>query len=252
MRRHIIAGMTLIAVCCGMAAFGAEKGNPPMRSRQIKYVPEQKDTWLSRNAFGQVRGTFVGGTSTRVNLKLKRGYEDDVVEIPLFFFGAGPVFQYISYMAKIPEKITEHYDIEPGRRLLVHVDASKLPLGELKEWKNSGELKGGFFPMNVPPKVEDFKGRRGVRFDPNWGKIAKPDHNTLAANFTVNDYLGYGAPFTFSAWVYSESAPSQVDPETGKAKPAMGIESHTSMFTWGAVKAGSRPVCDWHNRMLRG
>ena len=217
MRRPIIAGMTLIAVCCGMAAFGAEKGNPPMRSRQIKYVPEQKDTWLSRNAFGQIRGTFVGGTSTRVDLKLKRGYEDDVVEIPLFFFGAGPVFQYISYMAKIPEKITEHYDIEPGRRLLVHVDASKLPLGELKEWKNSGELKGGFFPMNVPPKVEDFKGRRGVRFDPNWGKIAKPDHNTLAANFTVNDYLGYGAPFTFSAWVYSDDGGEkreEIDPST--------------------------------------
>ena len=240
MRRHIIAGMILIAVCCGMAAFGAEKANPPMRSKTITYVPEQKSTWLSRNAFAQVRGTFVGGTRTRVKLKLKRGYEDDVVELPLFYFGAGPVFQYISYMAKIPEKITEHYDIEPGRRLLVHVDASKLPLGELKEWKNSGELKGGFSPMNVPPKVEDFKGRRGVRFDPNWGKIGKPDHNTLAANFTVNDYLGYGAPFTFSAWVYSESAPSEVDPETGKAKPAMGIESHTSMFTWGAVKGGQQ------------
>jgi hypothetical protein len=31
-----------------------------------------------------------------------------------------------------------------------------------------------------------------------------------------------------------------VDPETGELKPALGIESHTSMFTWGAVKGGQQ------------
>jgi hypothetical protein len=240
MKVRMMAMMVLAVVFCGIGASAAE-GNPPMSSKRIKYVPEQVETFQTRNAFGQIHATFVGGSRTRVKLKIKRGYDENaIVEIPLFYFGAGPVFQYISYMAKIPETLTEYYNIQPGRRLLVHVDASTLPLGELKEWKNSGDLKGGFFPMNIPPKVEDFKGRRGVRFDPNWGKIAKPDHNTLAANFTVNDYLGYGAPFTFSAWVYSENDPTKVDPKTGEPKPAIGIESHTSMFTWGAVKGGQQ------------
>jgi len=73
------------------------ESNPPMRSKTITYVPEQVETFQTRNAFGQINATFVGGSRTRVKLKIKRGYdENSIVEIPLFYFGAGPVFQYIS------------------------------------------------------------------------------------------------------------------------------------------------------------
>jgi len=216
--------MVLAVVFCGGIAASAAEGNPPMHSKRTKVVPKHESTFMTRNKFGQCRGTFVSGTHNRINIKIKRGDEDAIVEIPLFYFGAGPIFQFVSKMAKIPEDVTEYYDITPGHRLLVHVDASTLPLGELKEWRNQGELKGAFLPMNVAPKVEDFKGRRGVRFDPNSGKLAKPDHNTLAANFMVNDYLGYGAPFTFTAWVYCDS----VDSKTS-------IETHSSMMSWGAL-----------------
>ena len=70
MKRHIIAGIILIALFCGMAAHGVEQGNPPMHSKGIKYVPEQVETFQTRNAFGQIYATFVGGTRTRVQLKV--------------------------------------------------------------------------------------------------------------------------------------------------------------------------------------
>jgi hypothetical protein len=167
--------MVLAVVICGGIAASAAEGNPPMHSKRIKVIPKHESTFMTRNQFGQCRGTFVSGTHNRIKIKIKRGDEDAIVEIPLFYFGAGPAFQLVSKMAKIPEDITEYYDITPGHRLLVHVDATTLPLGELKEWQNQGALKGAFQPMNVPPKVEDFKGRRGVRFDPDAGKLAKPE-----------------------------------------------------------------------------
>ena len=226
-RLVMVASMALIlAVGVGGVLTGSVQAdnNAPMRSKRIKVIPTHESSFMTRNQFGQCRGTFVSGTQNRIKIKVKRGYEDAIIEVPLFNFGAGPAFQMVSKMAKIPEDVTEYYDIKPGRGLLVHVDASELPLGELAEWKNQGELNGAFLPMNVPPKVEDFKGRRGVRFDPDNGKLAKPGHTTLAANFMVNDYLGYGAPFTFTAWVYCETLESKTS-----------IETHSSMLTWGAL-----------------
>ena len=103
MKRHIIAGIVLVAVFCGRGAFGADKGNPPMRSRRIKVVSKEESTFVTRNQFGQCRGTFVSGTNNRIKIIIMRGYKEEIAEIPLFYFGAAPVFQFVGKTAKIPQ-----------------------------------------------------------------------------------------------------------------------------------------------------
>ena len=152
---------------CGVAT-GLAQDNPPIRSKQIKLPQvEEQPMWQTRNAFGQIKATYLDSTPTRVKLKMPRG---DVQEIPMFYFGSPPIHYFLNKMAKIPETVTDH-QMEPGRRKLISLDASKMELGKLKEWKNSGALKGGFIPMNVAPTVVDFEGHRGVRFEVDRAKL---------------------------------------------------------------------------------
>jgi len=182
-------------------AFGAEDDNPPIRSKKIKLPKvEEEPMFQTRNAFVQITATYVSSTPTRVKLKLPRG---DVAEIPMFYFGSPPIHYFLSKMAKIPETVTDH-QMEPGRRKLISLDASKMKPGKLKEWKNTGVLKGGFIPMNVAPTVVDFEGHRGVKFEVDRAKYAEPEFRALTSTFTVTDYLGYEAPFTFSALIHCD------------------------------------------------
>ena len=161
---------------------------------------EEQPMFQTRNAFVQITATYLDSTPTRVKLKLPRG---DVQEIPMFYFGSPPIHYFLSKMAKIPETVTDH-QMEPGRRKLISLDASKMELGKLKEWKNAGALKGGFIPMNYAPTVVDFEGHRGVRFEVDRAKYAEPEFQALTSTFTVTDYLGYEAPFTFSALIHCD------------------------------------------------
>ncbi|MCP3972925.1 MAG: hypothetical protein GY720_00365, partial [bacterium] len=113
------------------------------------------------------------------------------------------IHYFLSKMAKIPETVTDH-QMEPGRRKLISLDASKMELGKLKEWKNAGALNGGFIPMNYAPTVVDFEGHRGVRFEVDRAKYAEPEFQALTSTFAVTDYLGYEAPFTFSALMHCD------------------------------------------------
>jgi hypothetical protein len=56
--------------------------------------------------------------------------------------------------------------------------------------------------MNYAPTVVDFEGHRGVRFEVDRAKYAEPEFQALTSTFTVTDYLGYEAPFTFSALIH--------------------------------------------------
>ncbi|MDP6634580.1 MAG: hypothetical protein QGG42_06765 [Phycisphaerae bacterium] len=169
MKRTMMTMMALTVLFCGVAT-GAAEGNPPIRSKKIKLPQvEEKPMFQTRNAFVQIVATYLDSTPTRVKLKLPRG---DVQEIPMFYFGSPPIHYFLSKMAKIPETVTDH-QMEPGRRKLISLDASKMKLGKLKEWKNAGALKGGFIPMNYAPTVVDFEGHRGVRFEVDRAKYAE-------------------------------------------------------------------------------
>lgn len=87
--------------------------------------------------FGQIKPTYLDSTPTRMKLKMPCG---DVQEIPMFYFGSPPIHYFLHKMAKILETLTDH-QMESGRRKLISLDASKMELGKLKEWKNTGELK---------------------------------------------------------------------------------------------------------------
>lgn len=52
--------------------------------------------WQNRNAFGQIKATYLDSTPTRVKLKMPRG---DVQEIPMFYFGAPPIHYFLNKMA---------------------------------------------------------------------------------------------------------------------------------------------------------
>ncbi len=200
MKRTMMTMMALTVLFCGVAT-GAAEDNPPIRSKKIKLPQaEEKPMFQTRNAFVQITATYLDSTPTRVKLKLPRG---DVQEIPMFYFGSPPIHYFLSKMAKIPETVTDH-QMEPGRRKLISLDASKMKLGKLKEWKNAGALKGGFIPMNYAPTVVDFEGHRGVKFEVDRAKYAEPEFQALTSTFTVTDYLGYEAPFTFSALIHCD------------------------------------------------
>ena len=189
--------MALAVFFCGVAT-GLAQDNPPIRSKEIKLSQvEEQPMFQTRNAFMQITATYLESTPTRVKLKLPRG---DVQEIPMFYFGSPPIHYFLNKMAKIPETVTDH-QMEPGRRKLISLDASKMELGKLKEWKNTGALKGGFIPMNFAPTVVDFEGHRGVKFEVDRAKYADPEFQALTSTFTLTDYLGYEAPFTFSALI---------------------------------------------------
>ena len=141
MKLRMMTMMVLATVFCGIGAFGAEKDNPPIRSRNIKLPKEEeKPMFQTRNAFVQITATYVSSTPTRVKLRLPRG---DVVEIPMFYFGSPPIHYFLSKMAKIPETVTDH-QMEPGRRKLISLDASKMKLGKLKQWKMRFQDARGF------------------------------------------------------------------------------------------------------------
>jgi hypothetical protein len=218
MMRKVMTIMALAGLFCGMSGFAVEAENPPIRSKKIKLPQvEEQPMWQTRNPFGQIHATYLESTPTRVKLKLPRG---DVQEIPMFFFGAPPIHYFLSKMAKIPETVTDH-QMEPGRRKLISLDASKMKLGKVKEWKNTGVLKGGFIPMNIAPTVVDFEGQRGIKFDrPTQGAYAEPSFEALTSTFTLTDYLGYGAPFTMSALIHC---------------PEVEWLDTTPIMTWGAL-----------------
>ncbi|MDP7288822.1 MAG: hypothetical protein QGH94_12595, partial [Phycisphaerae bacterium] len=217
MKRTMMTMMALTVLFCGVVT-GAAEDNSPIRSKKIKLPQiEEKPMFQTRNAFVQITATYLDSTPTRVKLKLPRG---DVQEIPMFYFGSPPIHYFLNKMAKIPETVTDH-QMEPGRRKLISLDASKMELGKLKEWKNTGALKGGFIPMNVAPTVVDFEGHRGVRFEVDRAKYADPEFQALTSTFTLTDYLGYEAPFTMSALIHCD--------ETGKSLDT------TPIMSWGAL-----------------
>ena len=109
------------------------ENDPPIRRQKITLPKEEvKSKFLVRNYFGQCRATYVSATPTRVKIDIGRG---DVIEVPLFYFGSPAVHYIMNRMATLPQTVTDH-QMEPGRRRLVHVDATKLPLGKLSQWKN--------------------------------------------------------------------------------------------------------------------
>lgn len=229
--------LVLIVLVSGVftATLQAET-NPPIRRQKITLPKEEvKSKFLVRNYFGQCRATYVSATPTRVKIDIGRG---DVIEVPMFYFGSPAVHYIMNRMAKLPQTVTDH-QMEPGRRRLVHVDAAKLPLGKLNQWKNDGELKGAFHVMNFAPEVVDFKGRRGVKFSEASDKYANPNHESLAADFTVTNYLGYEKPFTFSAWVYH--------PDTKDRN----IEAPPIM-SWGALIGDQQTVINLCNSDIAG
>ena len=73
--------MALAMFFCGVAT-GLAQDNPPIRSKQIKLPQvEEQPMWQTRNAFGQIKATYLDSTPTRVKLKMPRG---DVQEIAMF------------------------------------------------------------------------------------------------------------------------------------------------------------------------
>ena len=219
--------MVLGALFCGIGGLGVEataKENGPIRSEKIALPKEEKtQEYFVRNHFGPFFGTLESSTFNRAKIELPRG---DTVEIPLFYFGSPPLSHFLHKMGKIPQKVTDH-QMEPGRRKLISMDAAKLPLGSLEKWKNTGLLGGAFHSMNMDPKVVDFKGRRAVRFTYDEAKWHDPEYQALASDFTVTDYLGYEAPFTFSAWVHF---------------PKTIQEGHNQIFSWGALCGDQQTV----------
>ena len=104
---------------CSVAT-GVAQDNPPIRSKQIKLPQvEEQPMWQTRNAFGQIKATYLDSTPTRVKLKMPRG---DVQEIPMFYFGSPPIHYFLNKMAKIPETVTDH-QMESGRRKLISLTA---------------------------------------------------------------------------------------------------------------------------------
>ena len=218
MKRTVMTIMALVALFYGIGAFAAGAENSPIRSKKIKLPQvEEQPMFQTRNACGQIKATYLDSTPTRVKLKMPRG---DIQEIPMFFFGSPPIHYFLSKMAKIPETVTDH-QMEPGRRKLISLDASKMKLGKVKEWKNTGALKGGFIPMNIAPTVVDFEGQRGIKFDrPTQGAYAEPEFEALTSTFTLTDTLGYEAPFTMSALIHC---------------PEVEWLDTTPIMTWGAL-----------------
>ena len=98
-KRMILPMMALAMFLCGVAT-GLAQDNPPIRSKQIKLPQvEEQPMWQTRNAFGQIKATYLDSTPTRVKLKMPRG---DVQEIPMFYFGSPPIHYFLNKMAKIP------------------------------------------------------------------------------------------------------------------------------------------------------
>ena len=65
MNRTMLPMMALAVLSCGVATGGAED-NPPIRSKQIKLPQvEEQPMWQTRNAFGQIKATYVDSTPTR-------------------------------------------------------------------------------------------------------------------------------------------------------------------------------------------
>ena len=225
MKRMMMPVMALAVFFCGVAT-GVAEDNPPIRSKQITLPQkEEQPMWQTRNTFGQIRATYLESTPTRVKLKMPRG---DVQEIPMFYFGSPPIHYFLNKMAKIPETVTDH-QMEPGRRKLISLDASKMELGKLKEWNNTGALKGGFIPMNVAPTVVDLEGHRGVRFEVDRAKYAEPEFQALTSTFTLTDYLGYEAPFTMSALIHCDEAKVSLDTTPIMAWGALGGDQQTTL-----------------------
>ena len=234
MNRTMLPMMALAMFFYGVAT-GLAQDNPPISSKQIKLPQvEEQPMWQTRNPFGQIRATYLDSTPTRVKLKMPRG---DVQEIPMFYFGSPPIHYFLNKMAKIPETVTDH-QMEPGRRKLISLDASKMELGKLKEWKNTGELKGGFIPMNVAPTVVDFEGYRGVRFEVDRAKYAAPEFQALTSTFTLTDYLGYEAPFTMSTLVHCDEKGKSLDTTPIMSWGALGGDQQTTLTLGTSEVAG--------------
>jgi len=206
---------------CGVAT-GAADDNPPIRSKKItRPIEEAKPKYFIRSPFGHFTGTVESATPTRVKFRLPSG---KVFETPMFYLGAPPVHHVMSTMAKIPQKVTDH-QMEPGRRHLISLDASKLNKGDLKKWKNAGALKGEFIPMNVAPKVVEHDGHRAIHFEQITQAYAEPSFQGLTSTFTVTDYLDYEAPFTFTVLVNTQ-----------------GDGDHSPMMAWGALGGDKQTV----------
>jgi hypothetical protein len=194
----------LATLCGGIAHAGIEKTTQA-------FTPEPTQDRVFQhwgNKTGNFRGKLDSLEEYRANLIDPKTGKN--LRVPLFYFSAPDMCYLLSQMAlrDFPREMT-HWTFsgdEKSKNRLIHVTVDDLPIGPLKEVKNTGTLGGEFVKINYPPHVREVQGRKGIFFETNKkGQFAPPKFEMMTSSFTLEDRLDQKQPFTASAWLYTQT-----------------------------------------------
>jgi len=151
---------------------------------------------------GEVTATFVKMEGKYVFFRTQDG---EVRKVHLWEVNGKDLAYLQRQLCKFPK--LRRPVLKSGRQLLVDLDAEDLALGALTKWENKGALGGAFYPLNLPPTVEEVEGRKAVTFAYGPWNL-RMEFQPMVADFVVPESIIGGNDFSVVAWLYNPGAVS--------------------------------------------